>query len=213
MKIVLASANKGKIKEIQKLLPNFDVIPYSDILGKFEIIEDGDSFQQNAIIKVKDVMDKLIENKYAEEFIVIADDSGLTVPALNNEPNIYSARYAGENATDQQNNLKLISKLKEKHIQKTDAFYTACLAIGYKDEIYTTHGWMYGEVCDEMIGEGGFGYDPLFIPNEHTQTLGVLDEKLKQNIGHRAKALALAMKIIKIILKEKVNFRYNVAHE
>ncbi len=213
MKIVLASANKGKIKEIQKLLPNFDVIPYSDILGKFEIIEDGDSFQQNAIIKVKDVMDKLIENKYAEEFIVIADDSGLTVPALNNEPNIYSARYAGENATDQQNNLKLISKLKEKHIQKTEAFYTACLAIGYKNEIYTTHGWMYGEVCDEMIGEGGFGYDPLFIPNEHTQTLGVLDEKLKQNIGHRAKALALAMKIIKIILKEKVNFRYNVAHE
>ncbi len=198
MKIVLASSNKGKIKEIEKLLPDFEVVTYSDILGSFEIVEDGDSFKQNAIIKTKTVMDKLQEKGY-EDCIVIADDSGLTVSALNNEPNIYSARYAGVNATDKENNEKLMNKLKEKNIKKTEAFYTACLAIAYKENIYTTHGWMYGDVIDELKGEGGFGYDPLFIPTGYETTLGTLDVKIKKKIGHRAKALELAMKIIKII--------------
>jgi len=200
MKIVLASSNKGKIKEIEKLLPDFEVVTYSDILGSFEIVEDGDSFKQNAIIKAKAVMDKLQEKGY-EDCIVIADDSGLTVPALNNEPNIYSARYAGVNATDKENNEKLMNKLKENNIKKTQAYYTACLAVAYNDNIYTTHGWMYGSVIDKSIGEGGFGYDPLFIPSGYENTLGLLDLEIKKKIGHRAKALALAMKIIKIILK------------
>jgi len=200
MKIVLASSNKGKIKEIQELLPNIDVVAYSDILGSFEIVEDGKSFQENAIIKAKTVREKLQEKGY-EECIVIADDSGLTVPLLNNEPNIYSARYAGINATDKENNEKLISKLKEKNLEKTEAFYTACLAIAYKESIFTTHGWMYGSVINQTIGERGFGYDPIFIPNGYESTLGVLEEDIKKKIGHRGQALRLAMKIITIILK------------
>jgi XTP/dITP diphosphohydrolase len=200
MKIVLASSNKGKIKEIKKLLPDFDVVAYSEILGEFVIIEDGKSFKENAIIKAKEVMKKLQEVAY-EECIVISDDSGLTVPVLNNEPNIYSARYAGINATDKENNDKLIAKLKEKNIKNTEAFYTACLAVAYKDKIYTTHGWMYGSVIDSISGEGGFGYDPLFIPNGYDTTLGILDENIKKKIGHRGKALKLMMKIIDIILK------------
>jgi XTP/dITP diphosphohydrolase len=200
MKIVLASSNKGKIKEIQNLLPDFEVVAYSDILGSFDIVEDGKSFKENAIIKVKTVMEKL-QKIDGEEFIVIADDSGLTVPALNNEPNIYSARYAGANATDKENNEKLIGKLKGKNITQTEAYYTACLAIGYKNDIYTTHGWMYGDVIDKVKGKGGFGYDPLFIPSGYDETIAVLDESVKKKIGHRAKALKLAMKIIKIILK------------
>ncbi len=200
MKIVLASSNKGKIKEIQDLLPEYEVVTYSEILGKFDIVEDGKSFKENAIIKAKAVMDKL-QKIEEDNFIVIADDSGITVPALNNEPNIFSARYAGENATDQENNNKLIMKLKEKNIQKTPAYYTACLAIAYKNEVFTTHGWMYGEVTNKMMGEGGFGYDPLFIPKGYETTLGLLDSDIKKKIGHRAKALALAMKIINIILK------------
>ena len=200
MKIVLASSNKGKIKEIQKLLPDVEVVAYSDLLGSFEIVEDGKSFKENAIIKAKAVIKKLQEIG-ENDSIVIADDSGLTVPILDNEPNIYSARYAGMNATDKENNEKLISKLKEKNTERTEAFYTACLAIAYKENIYTTHGWMYGDVIDKSVGEGGFGYDPLFIPNGYDTTLGVLDENIKKKIGHRAQALYLAMKIINIILK------------
>ncbi len=201
MKIILASSNKGKIIEIQKLLPSFEVIPYSEILGSFEIIEDGYSFKENAIIKTKTVVEKLQGIKYNEDYIVISDDSGITVPILNNEPNIYSARYAGANATDKENNDKLISKLKLKNISKTKAFYTACLAIGYKNNIYTTHGWMYGDVIAESIGDGGFGYDPLFIPSGYTQTLGTLDVSIKKDLSHRTKALNLAMKLIKVIVK------------
>jgi len=199
MQIILASSNKGKIKELQKLLPTYDVIPYSDILGSFEIVEDGNSFKQNAILKIKAVTQALDKINYLQKYIVISDDSGITVPALNNEPNIYSARYAGVDATDEENNEKLISKLKEKNISKTQAYYTACLAIGYKDKIYTTHGWMYGDVIDKSIGDGGFGYDPLFIPNGYYNTLGILEDDVKKELSHRTKALSLAMKIIKVI--------------
>ena len=80
-------------------------------------------------------------------------------------------------------------------------FYTACLAVAYKTEIYTTHGWMYGEVIDEKKGEGGFGYDPIFIPNGYKDTLGILGNDIKKEISHRSKALSLAMKMIAVLLK------------
>jgi len=197
MNIIIASSNKGKIEEIQRWLPEDTVTAYSDILGSFEIEETGLTFQENAIIKAESIVSKLNSIGYDKEYIVISDDSGITVPALNNEPNIYSARYAGLDATDTQNNQKLISKLKEKNLERTQAFYTACLAIAYKNKIYTTHGWMYGDVIDEEKGDGGFGYDPLFIPNGYTNTLGVLDNSIKKKLSHRSKALSLAMKIIK----------------
>ena len=200
VRIVLASSNKGKIREIKKLLPEHDVVTYSELLGEFEIIEDGNSFKENAIIKAKAVDEKLKINGY-KDYIVIADDSGITVPALNFEPGIYSARYAGMNASDGENNKKIIKKLTENNLNEADAFYTACLAIGYQNSIYTTHGWMYGKVINEVRGDNGFGYDPLFIPTGFEQTLGELDEDLKKEIGHRAKGLNLALKIIKSLLR------------
>ena len=107
MKIVLASGNKGKIKEFEKLMPNDEVVAFKEILGDIEIIEDKDSFKGNAIKKAQSIYDEL-EKKGLKDIIVISDDSGITVPALNNEPGIYSARYAGENASDKENNEKLI---------------------------------------------------------------------------------------------------------
>jgi len=199
MKIILASANKGKIKELEGLLPQYEVIPYSKILEDIDIVENGNSFKENAIIKTTTVKEKLKEIDYNEDCIIISDDSGITVPALNNEPNIYSARYAGVGSTDKENNNKMISKLKEKNISKTSAYYTACICIGYKDKIFTTHGWMYGDVIDHQVGDGGFGYDPLFIPNGYKQTLGVLDTDIKKELSHRTKALRLAMIIIKTL--------------
>jgi XTP/dITP diphosphohydrolase len=201
MNIIIASSNKGKIAEIQRWLPESTVIPYSEILGSFEIEETGTTFQENAIIKVNAIVEKLEKINYKKEYVVISDDSGITVPLLDNEPNIYSARYAGVNASDKENNAKIIEKLNEKNITRTPAFYTACLAVGYKNEVYTTHGWMYGNVINEEIGEGGFGYDPLFIPEGYENTLGILGNDVKKILSHRSKALELAMKVIGVLLK------------
>ncbi len=200
MKIVLASANKGKIEEFQKLMPNDEVIAFSEILGKIEIDEDQDSFKGNAIKKARTIYDLLIEKGFDKNVIVISDDSGITVPALNNEPGIYSARYAGLNASDKENNAKLIENLNKQNIKKTPAFYTACIAIIYKNETYTVHGWMHGNVINKELGEGGFGYDPMFIPIGFNETLAELGYEAKKDFSHRTKALNLAKKVLDVIL-------------
>ena len=199
MKIVLASANKGKITEFQKLMPNDDVIAFSEILGNIEIVEDKDSFKGNAIKKAQTIYDELIKIGQ-NDVIVISDDSGIIVPALNNEPGIYSARYAGEGSSDKQNNAKLIENLNKQNLQKTAAFYTACIAIVYKGEVYTVHGWMHGNVINKELGEGGFGYDPMFIANGFDKTLGELGYEAKKEFSHRTKALNLAKKVLDVIL-------------
>ncbi|MAD41395.1 MAG: non-canonical purine NTP pyrophosphatase [Arcobacter sp.] len=199
MKIVLASGNKGKIKEFEKLMPNDDVVAFKEILGNIEIIEDQNSFKGNAIKKAQTIYDNLIKKGY-KDVIVISDDSGITVPELNNEPGIYSARYAGENSSDKQNNAKLIENLNKKNIEKTEAYYTACIAIIYKDEIYTVHGWMHGNVINKELGEGGFGYDPMFIANGFDKTLGELGYEAKKEFSHRTKALNLAKKVLDVVI-------------
>ena len=98
------------------------------------------------------------------------------------------------------NNDKLISKLKNKNLQITPAFYTACIAIMYQNQIYTVHGWMFGDVITKCIGNRGFGYDPMFIPDGFSQTLGEIDDTVKQKISHRSKALNLAKKVLDVIL-------------
>lgn len=200
MKIVLATANKGKIEEFKKLMPDDDVITFKELVGDIDIVEDKDSFKGNAIKKAQTIYDEIKKSNFKEDFVVISDDSGITVPAINNEPGIYSARYAGQNATDKENNQKLISKLKEKNLEKTPAYYTACIAIVYKDETYTVHGWMHGEVINKEFGTGGFGYDPMFIPNGFDKTLGELDFSVKKEFSHRTKALKLAKKVLDVIL-------------
>ena len=199
MKIVLASGNKGKIKEFEKLMPNDEVVAFKEILGDIEIIEDKDSFKGNAIKKAQTIYDKLLEKGFSN-IIVISDDSGITVPALNNEPGIYSARYAGVNASDKENNAKLIKNLNLKTLEKTPAFYTACIAIVYKGEVFTVHGWMHGNVINKEKGEGGFGYDPMFIAKDFDKTLGELGYEAKKEFSHRTKALNLAKKVLDVII-------------
>ncbi|QKJ22113.1 non-canonical purine NTP pyrophosphatase [Poseidonibacter lekithochrous] len=199
MKIVLASGNKGKIKEFEKLMPNDEVVAFKEILGDIEIIEDKDSFKGNAIKKAQTIYDELINKNY-KDVIVISDDSGITVPALNNEPGIYSARYAGENASDEDNNNKMIKNLQAKSIERTPAYYTACIAIIYQGEVYTVHGWMHGDVTSKPVGTEGFGYDPLFIPKGFDETLGVLPHEVKKEFSHRSSALKLAKKVLDVII-------------
>lgn len=199
MKIVLASNNKGKINEFKKLLPNDEVIAFSEILGKFEVEEDKDTFKGNAIKKAQTIYNEL-QKKGFLDVLVISDDSGISVPALNNEPGVYSARYAGLNANDKENNQKLIGELNKLKLEITPAFYTACIAIVYNKEVYTVHGFMYGKVINKELGENGFGYDPMFIPNGFSKTLGELDFEVKQEFSHRNRALKLAKKVLDVIL-------------
>ena len=196
MQLVLASSNKGKVKEFRQMCEG-GITPFSEILEPFEIVEDGESFAENALIKARTIYEKL-----GEEYLVIADDSGISVPLLGGEPGIYSARYAGEGASDRENLEKLIGEIKAKGVQKTPAFYTAAIAIVSRYGDYVVHGWMHGEVIDEKRGEKGFGYDPIFIPEGYTQTLGELDQSIKAEISHRGKALRMAKPVIRMLMRK-----------
>ena len=193
MKLVLATGNKGKLREFKQMCED-EVVPFSDLLGEFEIVEDGDTFAANALIKARTIYEKL-----SDEYIVISDDSGISLPVLDGAPGIYSARYAGVGVTDKDNLYKLIDAVKEKGLKSTPAYYTAAIAIVSKYGEYVVHGWMHGDVIDASRGEKGFGYDGMFIPKGYDLTLGELDDNVKSEISHRGKALALAKPIINML--------------
>jgi len=193
MKLVLATGNKGKLREFKQMCED-EVLPFSELLGEFDIVEDGDTFAANALIKAQTIYEKL-----GEEYIVIADDSGISLPVLGGEPSIYSARYAGVDATDKENLYKLIEEVKKKGLTSTPAYYTAAIAIVSKYGEYVVHGWMHGDVLVEPRGSKGFGYDPVFVPSGYDKTLGELDDEVKSKISHRGKALRLAKPIIKML--------------
>ncbi len=193
MKLVLATSNKGKVREIKELYSEYDVIAYSELIDEFEIIEDADSFKENALIKARAVYKALDD----EDAVVIADDSGISVDILGGEPGIYSARYAGDGASDKDNLYKLIDEVKAKNVTSSPAHYTAAIAIVTKNAEFCVHGWMYGDVITKAMGDGGFGYDPMFIPKGYDKTLGELDDEIKKELSHRSKALSLANVILK----------------
>ena len=210
MKIVLATSNLDKVKEIKEFLKGYEIYALSEVVKPFEIVEDGSTFQQNALIKSRAVFAKLKEQGLDNEFIALSDDSGISVDALGGEPGIYSARYfdldengkvCGKNANDANNRAKLIGKLKVLNLKSSPAHYTACIAISSKFGDYTTHGFMYGKAIDEERGTNGFGYDALFIPDGFTKTLGELDNETKLKISHRSKGLELANFVLKSLKK------------
>ena len=196
MKIILASSNQGKLKELKAWMDDFEVYAFSEVMTPFEIVEDGDSFKENALIKARAVY-KALDDKSA---IVMSDDSGISVNVLEHTPGIYSARYAGEGATSLQNLDKLIQTLKDKNIKRTPAYYTAAIAIVCAKGEFCVHGWMYGDVIDEKRGDKGFGYDPMFVPLGFKGTLGELDVSVKKELSHRSKALGLAKILLKAVV-------------
>lgn len=193
MKIVLATSNKGKVKEFQSWMDDYEVVPFSDIMTPFEIEETGTTFKENALIKARAVYEKLDDKSH----IVLSDDSGISVPLLGGIPGIYSARYAGVGASSADNLNKLIQTLKAEGIEKTPAFYTAAIALVCAKGEFCVHGWMHGNALSQARGNNGFGYDPMFVPLGYTQTLGELDENVKKAFSHRARALDLARIVLK----------------
>ena len=165
-----------------------EIIPYSDIKPEIEIIEDGKSFEENATIKAKTVW-KYLSNSNIKFDYILADDSGLIVPAFNNEPGIYSARYAGENASDEDNNNKIILSLKEQNLKKTKAHYISAICLYNGKDKHISKGYLYGNITNKAIGNNGFGYDPLFTAKGMDKTCGEISLEEKKKISHRTEAI------------------------
>ena len=179
--ILFATSNKGKIKEFKKIFKDYNLFSLSDFqIG--DAIEDGNSFFENALIKAKH--GAAFSNKYT-----IADDSGLVIPELNYEPGIYSARYAGDAASDLDNRNKVIKKIENISKQSLDAYYV-CVLVGlraYDDPMpIISEGKIYGRVSINSIGDGGFGYDKIFYPRGFDLSMAQIDSETKNKISHRA---------------------------
>lgn len=197
MKIVLASNNKHKIKEFSRilasLLPEYhiELLSLADIGFTDDIVEDGTTFEENALIKAKAVA--------GGDYISIADDSGIAVDALDGAPGIFSARYAGVHGDDAANNARLLTALKDVPYEKRTAHYACAIACVLPDgREFTVSGYAYGHIANSLIGDGGFGYDPLFIGEGSSLTWGQISEEEKNSISHRKKAIDLfAVELVK----------------
>ncbi|MGN0622292.1 MAG: XTP/dITP diphosphatase [Porcipelethomonas sp.] len=186
-KIVLASNNKGKIREISEILSplGFDVVSQRDAGADIDVPETGSTFEENAVIKARAVYEIC-------RTAVIADDSGLTVDALNGAPGVYSHRFAGENATDDDRNAKLLSELDGVPDEKRGAAFVCALCyIDENGEEHMFRGECRGKIGRELRGENGFGYDPLFMYGE--SSFAEIPAEEKNRISHRAEALKMLL--------------------
>jgi len=180
--IIFASKNEGKVKEVRHILygTNAEIISLNDVGFKDEINETADTFEENAKIKAE-----IIYNTF--KLPTIADDSGIIALQLGNEPGVYSARYAGENATDKENNTKLLERLKsfpEPHRAKF-----VCAAVYYFGaDFIVAMGEIVGSIIKQPRGINGFGYDPLFLPDGYDKTTAELPPEIKNKISHRFRA-------------------------
>ena len=197
LKIVLATTNKGKIREIKAYLRDFEVVSFDELMPSVEVEENGTTFKENALIKAREIY-RLLGDKNA---VVLSDDSGITVPALGNIPDIYSARFAGVGASARDNLLKLIDELRKANLKTAGAYYTGAIALVGSFGEYCVHGWMHGSVIDEELGSNGFGYDPMFVPDGESRTLAQMEANEKEAISHRTQALDHALVILKTLNK------------
>ena len=207
---ILASQNKKKIVEIRAILEKYglDVITRDDAgLPKDDIEETGTTFEENSLLKasvIKDMIDAdpELSARYADS-PVLADDSGLMVDALGGAPGVYSARYAGEDCNFDNNNIKLLKELAGVPYDERTAGFVTVITMIFPDKssapdeaeerdgryILVARGECRGHIAEEKMGSGGFGYDPVFIPEGYSNSFAQLGTDFKNTISHRAKAL------------------------
>lgn len=179
--IVIASSNKGKINDFKTIFVNDKVIGINELIADFDVEETGTTFEENARLKSEAAAKALGKT-------VIADDSGLEVAALNGEPGIYSARYAGEAKSDDANIDKLLEKLEG--IQARDARFVCVISMTTAEgKTYTFKGTVDGEITLQRNGENGFGYDPVFYVPDKNKTMAQLTAEEKAKISHRRRAI------------------------
>lgn len=196
--IVLATTNQGKAKEFAVLLQGLsvEIETLKDYPEIGDIVEDGQTFKENALIKARTVAK-------ATGKLAVADDSGLMVDALDGAPGIYSARFAGEDKNDAKNTAKLLALLQDTPQEARGAQFCCAIAIVLPDgREYTTEGICRGEIAFAPAGDGGFGYDPVFLVPQWGKTFAELTMSEKNAISHRGKANAQALVILRELIGE-----------
>ena len=192
-KIIFATGNAGKMKEIRNILSDLpvQVLSMKEVGIQTDIVEDGKTFAENAVIKARAIMQLTGE-------VVLADDSGLEIDYLNKEPGIYSARYMGEDTSYRIKNANLIQRLEGVPDEKRTARFVCAIAAAFPaGTVKTPEGTIEGRIGNEEKGENGFGYDPIFYVPEFGCTTAELSEEQKNKISHRGKALTEMKEILK----------------
>ena len=187
-KLVFATNNKHKIKEISSILnEEIDLYSLEDINCSDEIPETADTIEGNALLKAQ-----FIKEKYGYD--CFADDTGLEIESLNNEPGVYSARYAGDDHNAENNMLKVLSKLS--NIDNRRARFKTCIALIWNNKTYMFEGIVYGNITKEKHGKSGFGYDPIFFYPPYNTTLANVSEDKKNAVSHRGRALQMLLEYL-----------------
>lgn len=192
-KIIFATSNEGKMKEVRSILEDLgmEVLSMKEAGIQADVVEDGTTFEENAVIKAVEIQ------KICGE-IVLADDSGLEVDYLNKEPGIYSARYMGEETSYRIKNKSLIDRLEGVEDEKRTARFVCAIAAAFPDgSVEVTRGTIEGRIGYEEKGENGFGYDPIFYVPEYGCTTAELSPEQKNEVSHRGKALCLMKEVIR----------------
>ncbi len=182
-RLIIATNNAGKVREIRAILGGYydSLVSLKEAGIDLRVVEDGLTFEENAVKKAR-------EAAKAAGCDALADDSGLCVAALGGAPGVFSARYAGEDATDTQNNEKLLAALYG--INDRSAKFVCAVALASGDDTITACGQVHGVIAQQPSGSGGFGYDPLFYVPELGQTFAEIPPEIKNTLSHRARALA-----------------------
>ncbi len=189
-KIVFATKNKGKMKEIIAKLPDYDVVSMEEAGIDIDVEENGETFEENAVIKAEAIM------KLCNE-IVIADDSGLEIDYLDKAPGIYSARFLGHDTSYDFKNKKILEMLRDVPNEKRTARFVCAMAVAFPNgETKVTRATIEGIIGHSITGENGFGYDPIFFVPELNKTTAELSMEEKNKISHRGKALDNVRKIL-----------------
>jgi XTP/dITP diphosphohydrolase len=190
--LVLATRNEDKIREIKSILKDsgLEILTLNDFPGVPHLTEDGKTFNQNSQRKARLVHEKT-------KLPSLADDSGLEVFYLNMRPGVFSARYAGEGASDEKNNAKLLAEMRGVPARRRRAQFRAVLTLVADDFEEVTEGICEGVLAEVPRGTNGFGYDPIFIPHGFTRTYAELTAEEKNSISHRAKALEKMKEVLK----------------
>ncbi len=192
MRIVIATGNKDKVREMNELLQgtSFEAVSMKEAGISCDIVEDADSFEGNALIKATEVA------KYTDDY-VLADDSGLCIDALDGAPGIYSSRFCGENSTYEEKFKKIFEMLKDVPEQERTAHFTCAIAVVRPDKTsFTVQETFEGVLHETPCGENGFGYDPIFYVPEYKMTSAQMSPELKNSMSHRGKALRKAVELI-----------------
>lgn len=204
--IVISTGNQHKVDEIKNILKDlpFEVISKNQIgLKDIKIIEDGSTLEENSIKKAKALSERT-------DYMVMADDSGLFVDILDGEPGVYSSRYGGEEGNDSKNNERLLKELIDVPCKnRTGRFKTVIALIKENKEVITLEGECKGSIAFENRGEGGFGYDPLFIPEGYNKSFAELGEEEKNKISHRAMALEKLKNLLRKLIEDEKNENIN----